>query len=229
MKRLMFTIVLCAFMAAPAMADLTPINNAAPNTEPRLVTPGGILDTLYGLSNLARIQDRPWPGDQLWMNLDGGATAVAKYASATEDFGYFDGASGGSFHKLFSVAQGTNSLNPASNPPGPVTMPGSASLPIFRLALHGYTASKDYGLWSSQESDNPLGNKDHMVTWLITGGTGNTAGNYVVGWEVENLGDWDYNDLVVEIGKAAPVPVPGAVLLGILGLTAAGVKLRRFA
>jgi hypothetical protein len=30
-------------------------------------------------------------------------------------------------------------------------------------------------------------------------------------------------------GKIAPVPVPGAVLLGILGLSAAGIKLRKFA
>jgi hypothetical protein len=41
--------------------------------------------------------------------------------------------------------------------------------------------------------------------------------------------DWDYTDFVVMVESVTPVPVPGAVLLGILGLSAAGIKLRRFA
>jgi len=100
--------------------------------------------------------------------------------------------------------------------------PDHTILPVFRLAL----SATGFGVRSSQESDNTLSN-DNMVTWLITGG--GSAGNYVVGWEAEALGDADYQDLVVEISNAAPVPVPGAVLLGILGLSAAGIKLRRFA
>ena len=39
--------------------------------------------------------------------------------------------------------------------------------------------------------------------------------------------DLDYTDFVVMVESV--VPVPGAVLLGILGLSAAGIKLRRFA
>lgn len=39
--------------------------------------------------------------------------------------------------------------------------------------------------------------------------------------------DADYDDFLVLLESMAPVPVPGAVLLGVLGLGAAGMKLRR--
>ena len=224
MKKGILVLVMCAFMSVSALADLTPIN-LSPGAEPSLLVSGGILDTLYGLGNIARIDDRPFPGDQVWMNLDGGATATAKYAGADETFGYFPGSSGGAFVGLFTIPKGTNGLNPVSNPVGPVTMPGMGTMPTFRLGLS--TPFNNGMLWSSQQSDNTTPANDHMVTWLITGGAGNTAGNYVVAWEVENLGDGDYQDLVVEIGMAAPVPVPGAVLLAMLGLSAVGVKLRK--
>ena len=223
---LSIAIALC-LSATPALAALTPISSGG-SGEPSLLGSGGILDTLYGLSNLVRIQDSPFPDDQVWMNLDGGATATAKYAGADETFGYFPGSSGGTFVGLFTIPAGTNGYNPVSNPLGPVSMPGTGTMPIFRLGL----SSPYQGgiLQSSLQSDN-TGNNDQMVTWLITGGIGNTAGNYVVAWELIDIGvgDDDYQDLVVEISLAAPVPVPGAVLLGILGLGAAGLKLRKFA
>jgi len=55
---------------------------------------------------------------------------------------------------------------------------------------------------------------------------------YVLAWEDLPLGqgaDKDYQDLVLMVESVSPVPVPAAVLLGFLGLGAAGLKLRRFA
>ena len=42
-------------------------------------------------------------------------------------------------------------------------------------------------------------------------------------------GDKDYDDFLVMVNSVNPIPVPGAVLLGILGLGAAGIKLRKYA
>jgi hypothetical protein len=54
---------------------------------------------------------------------------------------------------------------------------------------------------------------------------------YVLAFEdlVEAVSDKDFTDFVVMVESVNPVPVPAAILLGFLGLGAAGLKLRRFA
>jgi hypothetical protein len=50
------------------------------------------------------------------------------------------------------------------------------------------------------------------------------------GWNSTNNRDFYFDKAVLTVNtEVNPVPVPGAVLLGILGLSAAGVKLRKFA
>jgi hypothetical protein len=221
MKKMISIAVVCVFVAGPALADFTPIN-PAPAPETHLLGAGGILDQIYGLGNLQRIDDfGAFPNDQLWVNLDGGATAQAKFAHATMQFGYIPGDSGGVFVPMFTATHPPDGWIDSTLIPSVQMADDASTVPIFRWAINS-----SFGLKSSQQSDNPS-NQDNMVTWLITGGP--SAGNYVLAWEVEGLGDADYNDLVVEVSLAAPVPVPGAALLGMLGLGAAGMKLRRFA
>jgi len=106
----------------------------------------------------------------------------------------------------------------------------------FYLDSSYYT---DGGIWHSNSLNN-ADQQDHMFAYQGTGdeiqiptlSAGPWADNeYVLAFEDLTLSaaDWDYTDMVVMVESVAPVPVPGAVLLGILGLSAAGIKLRRFA
>lgn len=181
----------------------TPIN-PAPGLELDLLGTGGILDSLYGLANVQPIEDGPFPGDQIWLNLEGSATATAKYSAYDQTFGYIPGESGGTFVELFTETDGENLSGVVG------TIPGSVS--VFRFGDDPSGAP----LRSSRESDNTSGN-DHMVTWLITGGP--SAGNYAIAWEDLDLGDADYNDLVVEVSGVSPVPEASTLILFGSGLS----------
>jgi len=178
----------------------------APSGEFDLDRPGGILDQLYGLENLTRIDDAH---DQFWVGT--GATisvdTKARFAGFSFAFGY---SSGGTGADLFSVS----GHGFAAGGSGSLTTPGAP----FQWSLTPSGAP----VWGSATGSNSDG-MDHMVTYLITSGAG--AGNYVVAWEdLMNLGDADYNDLVLQISGAHPyaeAPEPGTLALltvGILGL-----------
>jgi len=82
----------------------------------------------------------------------------------------------------------------------------------------------------SQESLNPNGS-DHMVTLQTKSevtlvpslaGWGGTStpltwepGQYVLGWEDLNLGDADYQDMIVKVSGVSPVPEPSTVIAGL--------------
>ena len=150
-----------------------------------MLEPDGILDTLYGLENIKRINDDV---DQIWKNLNGGAKAVAKFAGATQELGFLD--SNDIFNSVFTVTGNGFDVS------GEGDLPDSTILPIFRWA------TMSNGLFSSKPSDNS-DSLDHMVTWLITDGP--SKGSYALGWEdLPGLGDQDYQDLVVEITNAIP-------------------------
>ena len=99
--------------------------------------------------------------------------------------------------------------------------------------------------WSRQSLNSP-NSRDRMVTFDVSGmdiyawlsGTlasptlsssvsSKTGYAYIVAFDTGN--DTDYQDFIALIEGPAPVPVPGAVLLGMLGLSVAGVKLRKHA
>ena len=184
--------------------------------EPDLVGTGGILDDIFGLTNLQRIDDDL---DQYW-NVSANevtVTAIAKYAGYRQDFGFID--SNDNFTSLLYVPYMDGQTNTFT-----VAQSGSP----FRFGLDPSGSP----LLSSDPSDNlfcgwPCADaKDHMVSWLITDGL--YAGDYVIAWEdLKNLGDRDYNDLVVRVSGVAVVPVPAAAWLFGSGLLALATVLRR--
>jgi hypothetical protein len=188
----------------------------SPN-EPDLLGTGGILDNIFGLTNLQRIDDDL---DQYW-NVSANevtVTAVAKYAGYKQDFGFID--SDDNFTSLLYVPY----MNGQSN-----TFTAAQSGSPFRFGLDPSGSP----LFSSDPSDNVFCGwhsctdpADHMVSWLIT--DGQYAGDYVIAWEdLKKLGDRDYNDLVVRVSGVSVVPVPAAAWLFGSGLLALAAFARR--
>ena len=90
--------------------------------------------------------------------------------------------------------------------------------------------------WYSDAALNGDGAKDHFVAYQ--GATGATLGNasfgssdYVIAIEDSNLGDQDYNDMVVLVQNVKPVPEGGATIaflgLGLIAIHALRRKLQR--
>jgi len=232
MKTKLFVLSIAALClsAAPAMADLTPVyqtsygssssygpeEDLAPGLPEFPGNPGGdepangvddyvttdVLSSNY--KSWVRIDD---DFDQFWMDINGGLTVTAKYTSSNLTLGY--------------------SANEHTGSPwvslGLTTVGQTASINLADGDCFIWGIS---GKWSNEALN--AGNADYFVTYRITellGGATPGQPTYVFGFEDGT--DYDYQDFVWEATNI--VPVPAAVLLGFLGLSAAGIKLRKFA
>lgn len=251
MKRLILIAVVCAFMSVPVFADFSTIHDATSGSEPDLyavldvVAPiaGGWGSTANLNSNASglRVLDRPdAPGDiydQIWADGTVNVTVTTLFWGGTSHpqdpagqyFRYDDDIDGSSPTNLTSV----------DDPGDSATL---SSMAKFIIGDGG-----QLGAWSRESLnsttnwDDGANKKDRMVTFDVSGLDiyawnynnsttllySSIAGPaYIVGFDPGT--DGDYQDMLVLIEGANPVPVPGAVLLGILGLGAVGVKLHKF-
>ena len=162
--------------------------------------------------------------DQSWHNGVVSFTAEAKFAAFNQTFGFDYNTSSG-MQELFRTTGSGYSLTTAASGVG--TQVGSAVEGLFTLAPLHWMRAGDGSSWtnnvqSSRVSDNSNG-MDHMVTYLITDTRSGPIGphsdtTWLVFWEDQRCGDWDYNDLVVEFRAEGegiiPEPVTMLTLFG---------------
>jgi Ca2+-binding RTX toxin-like protein len=199
----------------PALADTTPIN-PAPGSELDLALPGGVLDQLYGLDNLERVDDfASVPNDQLWTTVGNAAVlAVAKFAGLNNTLGYFEGDTSPTFNSLFTCSGTCFEDCSASCSPSPAAFFTLNSTFRFGLSTSGGDT------WSSLQGNNSDSPKDHMVTWRVVssdaGHPDNPVGGFVIGWEdvPDASDDGDYNDLVVEVSGDIDLSLCGSFWVG---------------
>jgi hypothetical protein len=239
-------------MARSSLASLTTINDPAPGEDslPTILghsyggtftpTSPGSADLSNGTLTAVRIDDgttgttptgtsdgtstlQPVGGsDELWQGTVSTATALAVFAAHDQFFGYIPEAAGGSYAQIFSNWGVNYDVNgAAAAPPGGSLVADNTG--VFRFARFG----DDGWLQSSSDVDNSDG-MDHMITYQIDG-LGNGVNTYVLCFEdtpKQDCGDFDFNDLVVQVTgpeavqvAATPEPATG------LGLCTLGLML----
>lgn len=167
---------------------------------------------------------------------------------STSTFGIYDSASSATKVEIFdggaTPGLGTGTATVAIGLDGSVFLNNVDTTVDFAGQYIGYYFSTPGGTFYSDTSINADG-YDHMVAYQ--GGYGDTVqiadvkdgiwteNEFVLGLEdqygsgASYPGDGDYQDLVLMVESVIPIPVPGAVLLGMLGLGVAGLKLRKYA
>lgn len=241
-----FRVVLMVTLLVATVTEAT-LTEIHTSNEPALAELGGILDQLYGLDNLTRVQDSGATNavDQYWTVRGDSATVTgrAKYAGFPLQFGILSGESGWDYDITMTTGANKHGIyGQTKGMPIPSvrrSIAGSELSDIFRFGLR--LPNKRGYIWSSVPTDNAVmpggftgDGTDHMVTWQITGNAGyegNQIGNYIVAWEDlaanGSLGgsyDADYNDLVVEISGVQAIPEPAGFSL----FTLMGIFVHRF-
>lgn len=215
MKKLILILAVVGIMGmvSSAFAYTTPISYpggggyAEPWLDVNRTGYTSVLDHLYGLSNLVRINDAV---DQSWTftGPSGTASAEAKFAGFSQWL--YAGISKTTKHHLFTVSGSSGYLGGSPSASFNAADVGGS---IFRFFDDPRGPSINPAILSSLQSEN-LSGIDRMVTYY-----NKLTGHYIMAWE--DGVDFDYNDIVYEFSGIRPTPEPTSMLLlgmGILGL-----------
>ena len=235
--------------ATPAMAefpflqdilDEITVSPGAPHADPSDIHASSVNAATDMLNDVGAFSDSYWS-----IGGSGGALAtmiieVAGYKNSNS-FGLFDRLDPTNRVELFSGSSGGGAQTLVS-----IMLDGSVVRNFVDTGID-FASKNNFGLYLSgpggtfhSDSDLNPGMGDQMHAYQGVGDWVQIAGfapgiwganEYILAWEdlVLSGSDKDYNDMVLMMESINPVPVPGAVLLGMLGLSAVGMKLRKYA
>ena len=185
MRRLILIALMCAFIAAPAKADLTD-TDPDPATDPIMIG-GPYVDDSWSFTISV-----PWNSDLYAVRISPGFETEDTFESPAVRNVTLPG-----WSMVLDGLSLASISGPLTNPDWDVFFAGVAPPALIEIDNAWFNGLTKVG----------------ETHWVLVNGS-------LSSWGHSN--DWDPT-------RAEVVPVPGAVLLGILGLSVVGLKLRRFA
>jgi hypothetical protein len=208
-------LTLAAISLALVSANATPVNVSGTNGEQTLQQ---IVGSSFDVNTAQLANDSYFTATSLSGKL---VIELAGYAP-NNAFGIYKKGSPGVQQQLFAgtaVAGNTASIN-------------VDALGWYEFGFYIRNIAQNF-IWYSDATLNAAGQKDHFVTFKgaaspapATTGITLGANDYLIGIEDLNLGDWDYNDMVVKVSLVPRVPDTGATV-ALMGLGLAGLAILR--